>query len=179
MICRMRILLAVTFTVSLMGLAAVGCGADEPTATPTAQPTPTPTATSTPGVTQETPSVQLAVARGRWRAADLSDYSFTFQWVCFCILEFVAPVDIRVKGSSIDEVSYTEGSGLQGAADPSDYLTVDGLFALIRDAIEVGAASVDIQYEPKLGYPVSGDIDYSRTIADEERGFRLKGFARS
>ena len=96
---RMRMLAAITVTISLIGLAAAACGGEDSTATPTEVPqsTPTPTPIATP-----TAAGQLAAAMERWEAAGLSEYSFTFQWVCFCTAEYRTPVDIQVKGGVID-----------------------------------------------------------------------------
>ena len=51
--------------------------------------------------------------------------------------------------------------------------SVSGLFGLIQQAINLEAASISVEYDPEVGYPLSVYIDYDERIADEERGFEV------
>jgi len=48
------------------------------------------------------------------------------------------------------------------------FYTVEGLFGLLRWSIEVGADSVEVDFDPALGYPRDVLIDLDRGTADEE-----------
>ena len=55
------------------------------------------------------------------------------------------------------------------------YVTVEALFDLLEDAESEEAYSVDVEYDPLLGYPTDLFIDYSENTADEELGYRASG----
>ncbi|HEU0021543.1 MAG TPA: DUF6174 domain-containing protein [Dehalococcoidia bacterium] len=45
----------------------------------------------------------------------------------------------------------------------------------LQDAIDRDAASIRVNYDSRLGYPVSIAIDYNTMMADEELGFSVSG----
>jgi hypothetical protein len=53
---------------------------------------------------------------------------------------------------------------------------VHGLFNLIDEALESGAAHISVRYDPALGYPTFIDIDQQATTVDDEFSYRLTGF---
>ena len=60
-----------------------------------------------------------------------------------------------------------------------DYLSIDGLFDLIQDAIDRSAFQISVKYHGELGYPLWAAIDYDRRIMDEEKGFQVGAFTQS
>jgi hypothetical protein len=48
---------------------------------------------------------------------------------------------------------------------------VDGLFDVLRDAMNEGAHEIRVTYNPANGVPIDFWIDYSENTADEELGF--------
>jgi hypothetical protein len=59
----------------------------------------------------------------------------------------------------------------QEMVDPDnspELLTIDSAFTLIQEAIDQEAASITVEYNETLGYPMSISIDYNAMIADEE-----------
>ena len=50
---------------------------------------------------------------------------------------------------------------------------MEGLFDLLRAAIEGGAHTIDVTYHPALGVPIDFWIDYLENVADEEVGMRV------
>ena len=113
---------------------------------------------------------QLDQALSLWRESEITSYSYRFQRLCFC--PSVDPVIIEVEEEQIIAIT-DEGSG-QPATPPSVdyYLTIDGIFAAIHDAIEQGAHSLTAIYHPTLGYPTAVDIDYLENAIDEEMSYR-------
>ncbi len=133
----------------------------EPTATPT-EPSATPTEPSEPGST----SSDLDQAEARWEAADIADYDMTYREVCFC-------PEIRIM-VTVRDGQVTETVSL-GELDPDrPGRTVETLFAELRQAIDEGAVSVNVEYHPDLGYPTAYFIDFSEQIADEEFGITVE-----
>jgi len=102
----------------------------------------------------------------KWNSSGIEDYSFRSTRQCFCF--GVAPVIVRVDADTI--VSVTDAA----TGDPVDpqfldiYLTIDGIFAVIRDAIEQDVFELSVAYHETLGYPTRVDIDYQENTIDDE-----------
>jgi hypothetical protein len=112
---------------------------------------------------------RLEQARARWRSQDILDYSFTFRRSCFCAPSALEPAVVTVHRGEIVSVQRAADGAPQ---DPASYYTIEGLFDLLQDAIDQGAASLSATYDSALGYPTSAYIDRSEMIADEELGFQ-------
>ncbi len=73
-----------------------------PAASPTPSPTPTvvvPTQTPGPVVDKSPLQTELDLNRQLWESKAIDGYHFEHRWICFCIQDFVAPVDIGRDGS--------------------------------------------------------------------------------
>ena len=118
------------------------------------------------------PQVVLDQALALWAANSTSDYTFEFNWVCFCIREWVSPVTLSVSGGEVVSAVFVEsGEPVTDVNQLASYETIDGLFQLLQDAIDQSAESIQVEFDPIDGYPVSAFIDYDARMADEERGF--------
>jgi hypothetical protein len=107
-----------------------------------------------------------------WAATSASEYTFEFNWVCFCIREWVSPVSLSVSGGEVVSAMFVEsGEPVTDANQLASYVTIEGLFQLLQDAIDQSAESIQVEFHPTDGYPVSAFIDYDARMADEERGF--------
>lgn len=121
---------------------------------------------------------ELDAARALWESVDGSEYSFEFNWVCFCLREWVAPVRLTVSGGEVVSAVFVEsGEPVTDASQFDFYETIGGLFDQIQDAIDRAAESIRVEYHPTEGYPISSFIDYDARIADEERGFNASGLS--
>lgn len=110
----------------------------------------------------------------KWTSKGVVDYRYTFQWICFCLPDYRKPVNILVQRDKIDTVQYVDTEDSINSARSERYRTVKGLFQLIQDAINKKAYKIDVTYDFEFGYPISASIDYSKAIADEEKGFEVK-----
>ncbi len=102
----------------------------------------------------------LAAARGLWLEADLRNYSFTFQQLCFCPPEITEPVLIEVMNGEVEAVSRP---GAESHLDPpsvADYVPVEGLFDLVQEAIDRDGDVIEVEYHAEFGYPTSAFFDY-------------------
>ncbi|MEP6759211.1 MAG: DUF6174 domain-containing protein [Actinomycetota bacterium] len=115
---------------------------------------------ASPSPTRTDPPTDLATARDAWAAANVGSYALQIKTQCFCALQ-----DYRV-------VIGDDGS-VQKAA-PEDYLpeTVDDLFSSIQAGYDENAAEVRVTYS-EIGVPLDVFIDQSRTMADEEIGYKV------
>jgi hypothetical protein len=109
---------------------------------------------------------ELEQSRERWAQQAISTYTYRVQRICFCA--FVDPVDVTVRDGHITSIVVTSS---QEELDPSmfsQYYTVDGLFEVVRDALDRDAHSVVVAYDTEFGYPVDVAIDYIEMAADDE-----------
>lgn len=116
----------------------------------------------------------LADARRRWDSLNIVSYEYVLQRSCFCPIETVRPYRVRVLNGAVVDARDVE----TGAAPPAGLpiLTIPELFAVIEDALDQSAYSLEVDYDAQRGYPVRIAIDYDRQTADEELGFRASEF---
>lgn len=109
----------------------------------------------------------LLAAETKWRQNKPTHYSYMLQRSCFCTPEYRKPIAIDVSGSTVMK------STVDGFALPlerrADALSVEGLFDVVRKAIDSKAARIDVQYDAVNGHPLSISIDQNAQIADEEQ----------
>ncbi len=120
---------------------------------------------------------ELGINRALWDAAAVHDYSMTFQRLClFCSTEFVIPVSITVRGDTIHEVTDLDtGAPVEEPAEGA-FLTIDGVFDVIQDAIDRDAAEIDVRYNSTFGYPTDVIIDFSRSQVTDDVTFQISDF---
>lgn len=120
---------------------------------------------------------RLEDARDRWRSLEISSYSYAYEAACFCGPTATQPVRVEVvDGEVVSITSIETGEPAQPAVpaeDPADFLTVEGLFGFLRDALRQDPASFDASYHPELGHPTSASIDFDERVADEEFAFEV------
>ena len=167
--------------VVVIALVAIACGTDEPSSSPTATLAPTgtvvsdlPPAGDPPPADPTTDAGQLALARARWAALDISDYDVTMSLQCFCPLNVSKMVDLKVRDGVIARGVRPAGSDVNTEIVLERYRTVEGLFDFVADAIEQEAHSITAVYHPEHGYPESVFVDFVSNIADEEHGFTIE-----
>lgn len=99
------------------------------------------------------PIVNLPAARARWSRVGPAAYSYTISRSCECLRETTGPVVVTVRNGVVESRQYT----LSGEPVPPQYAevfpSVEGLFALIDDAIRNGTTPLSVRYDPALGYP--------------------------
>jgi hypothetical protein len=111
------------------------------------------------------PQAALDANRARWDAANVPDYQYRMQRGCFCAPELTEPGIVKVRDGAIQSVESPDGLSL---LDPADYLTIDGLFDVIQDAIDAGADAFQVTYDETFGVPISISVDYLLPAADDE-----------
>ena len=107
-----------------------------------------------------------------WQLRRPARYEYTVQRQCFCGEDARGPVRVTVDGETIVSQTYDDGRAVDAPADEW-FPSVDGLFAVLRDAFARDAHEIRVSYDPQLGVPVELWIDYSQNIADEELGFTV------
>ena len=113
----------------------------------------------------------LLRAQSRWERGLQGDYVYQTATKCFCMQEYVAPVDVTVIDGEVVSVVYATDAFTGEVPEAQRFTSVDGLFAFLQDAIDRDAVSINVTYDGKTGYPTSAFVDYSAQMADEEQGF--------
>jgi hypothetical protein len=103
-------------------------------------------------VGEVTDDEQLRDARARWEAAAITDYTISYQPVCFCPQALLTGIVVN------------------GVGDRQGWLDVEMMFEQLETALSEGVASFSAEYDPTLGYPTDYYIDFDRMTADEEFG---------
>lgn len=122
------------------------------------------------------PGRNLEAARQRWSANGPASYQVTISRSCFCSPEMTGPVLVTVTSGTVASRAYTPGGQTVSASNAVLFPDVNGLFALIENAMGRRSARLEVQYHPTLGYPVEIYIDYSESAVDDEVGYRAAGF---
>ena len=117
--------------------------------------------------------VELELAARAWDRADLASYVYSVERLCFCAPDGRGPVRVRVEDGVVTERTYVDSGNAVPDGLREAFPAVEGLFDILRDAIESGAHSVTVTYHPDLGVPVEFFIDYHEQMADEELGMRV------
>lgn len=107
-------------------------------------------------------------ARAQWVAAGIQDYDLTVERFCYCAE--VGPVEVTVRGGATTAVTPVDST----FSEPhllGGYPDVEGLFAVVDDALRRQAHRLRVVYHPTLGYPTEISVDYREEVADEELGY--------
>jgi hypothetical protein len=120
---------------------------------------------------------ELDANQQKWESRNVSHYTMKVNLICFCPWGSSMPWMVEVMNREV--ISVTDNSGQPvpeddpiWTVDNSDLLTVDGLFAYVRRAIEE-ADDTNVEYQPDLGYPVTVGVDWIEQAMDDEMGVHI------
>ncbi|MDF5706297.1 MAG: DUF6174 domain-containing protein [Nostoc sp. S4] len=120
---------------------------------------------------------RLNFNRRLWNKQNIYNYRYTFSNGCFCTPEARGPVIIEVRNGKTKSITSVDTRQLvQNPQLFEKYNTIPKLFNVIQDAINRRAYSLNINYNPKFGYPTQINVDYNSQIADEEIYLTIKNF---
>ncbi|SJM90309.1 exported hypothetical protein [Crenothrix polyspora] len=124
---------------------------------------------------QSVEAKQLQAAEKKWQQNQPTHYIYTLQRTCFCPREYNNPIEIRVLNGVVQKAMLPrEGTPLPSVR-MDEALTINNLFDVIHKAIDKKAASIDVKYDWRYGYPSSIAIDWEKMMADEETYFTARG----
>lgn len=118
-------------------------------------------------------AAEFAEARSRWAVRGPASYDLVLERLCFCGPEGRGPVRIEVRDREVVSRAYVEtGEPVREELEPF-FPDVDGLFDLLADAFRSDPHSIEIEYDPVLGFPTRSFVDFEENVADEEQGHRV------
>jgi hypothetical protein len=118
-----------------------------------------------PSITNGSAQQQLDGARQRWQTAQIHDYRFTVERLCFCPPPARGPVTIVVRNDT----------PLAPPAEFDQVATIPKLHAVVQQAINDRVERLTVSYDAR-GVPLSIAIDVSSMIADEETAYTVSAF---
>jgi hypothetical protein len=127
------------------------------------------------GCTSTSPDLADALQRAedRWAASGPSHYQMRVTIQCYCPL-LAAPVVAEVQDAAVTALVFADSLSVPADTLPyGRFITVERLFALVREAISQNAARLQANYATGTGYPTSVSVDYDRTVADDELDVRV------
>lgn len=118
----------------------------------------------------------LDTAEALWKQKRPEHYAYQLQPSCFCPVEYTQPIAIRVFKGVVQQADLVTSKKPLPAERKADAKTIEDLFKLIREAIERPAASVNVSYDQRYGFPSSINIDLDQMMADEEIYYTATAF---
>ncbi len=178
----------------LIGTLAVmaACSSDpEPTATAVPAQTPAPIISrDLPDVLPGSAEIDRRAAvkigidlhRQLWETRPSDNYKFGFQWNVGDYAYQRANVEVRIVKGEIEQVQWadnavkidgTEPAGLEIPDEPDidDYYNIEGLFAVIEEAIDSDPISVTLGFDSVFGFPTNVSIEFAPDNPHEDVSF--------
>lgn len=119
---------------------------------------------------------KIATNRAQWSAKMPAHYSFEAEMMCFCPETIRKAVVFEVKDGATVAMRYADGGEI--SAETKDvflqHSSIDKMFAILQDAADRKASSINVTYDAALGFPTEIAIDYDTMMADEERSFLIR-----
>ncbi|TGD72322.1 hypothetical protein E4634_15265 [Mangrovimicrobium sediminis] len=114
----------------------------------------------------------LNQAEKLWSEAAVDSYTYIYSRLCFCPPE--EDLVVTVTEGQVTSAFYTPSGTYLTELSLFDLNTIEDFFALVQQAIDEPVASLEVVYNPDLGYPVTIAIDYDLSIADDEITHRIR-----
>ena len=135
--------------------------------------------TTTTGL--QTSETEYDLALKRWQTNAPAHYEIVYRQTCECPVDMQRPTRVTVRRSDgLETIEDVADAGEPPVALSDDRRqvakTVDGLFSVISQALDLNPQDPRITYDGKLGYPVSINIDPSGGVSGDESVYRVTSF---
>lgn len=122
----------------------------------------------------------LSRNQNKWTDANITHYRMQLSIGCFCAFRDQMPLTVEVNDGQIVSLIAADGTQVLDT-DPNyqfyaPHATIDLLFAELESAVNDGAESITVTYDPTYGFPAEIAIDVSQQIADEEMYYSITSF---
>ena len=106
-----------------------------------------------------------------WHKHKIESYSIIFQRDCFCPRNLTLPARVEVEQSvdvQITRASYLDSGKPVPQEFLDSFLSIEGVFEAIEEAIKAKAEVIKVTYHPKYGYPMETSINPEINTSDDE-----------
>lgn len=118
----------------------------------------------------------IEIAYQKWQWNRLSSYQIEQLIVCYCLPPAGRWIQLTVLENEITS-AINLGNGEEISQELFDRLyTIEEVFELIQEFEASDPVKLEIEYDPKYGYPRNVDYDYSTSIADDEFILEMRSF---
>jgi len=100
----------------------------------------------------------LSAAVARWRAADIKDYTFEIELVCFC--PPIGPYRVTVEEGEVVSLVWADSGTAVDTSVGRAFYTVDSIFGFIQQELDQRPDTVRAEYDQQLGFPILFYRDY-------------------
>ncbi|MFT7338195.1 MAG: hypothetical protein ACI92B_001525 [Marinobacter maritimus] len=142
----------------LLGLVLAGCG------------------TVVSGASAKNTLETLDQAQALWSDKGVVNYQVTVQQTCFCPADLRQPMRVTVDDGKLVDVRGLEQPIQDESRLDASRLTIAGLFAFIEQSEQREVHKLNVDYDPRFGFPRRIDYDGHEMIADDEYQYELSDF---
>jgi len=118
----------------------------------------------------------IEVAYQKWQGNKSSSYQIEQRFICFCISPAGRWIRVTVKDNEIEAALDLETSSVYSTEIFDKLYTIEEAFQQIRNFEERNPATLEIEYDPRYGYPKRINFDGSTGIADDEFTLEMRSF---
>jgi methionine aminopeptidase len=87
------------------------------------------------------------------------------------------PLTVEVQNGAVVSMVASNGADITPYLDTfRAHATIESLFDLVDSAISSRVYKLEVQYDPRYGFPTSISIDPSRMIMDDQTGYYATNF---
>jgi len=104
-----------------------------------------------------------------WDALAWENYDYTVQRQCFCPEPYIRKMRVKVRAGKVVSAVTVEDNRAVDANILPGLRTINDWFALINKELQRPAHIIDVQYQPRYGYPLRIHIDINPRVADDEQ----------
>ena len=122
--------------------------------------------------TEVIPEDEVSQQEQKWKKQGITEYEFTLQISCFCVVDYTRPKSIVVKNNQIESVNGIAYADLEYET----YMTFDDFFEYIKERQKENPVQENLEFDPTYGFPTYIYFDISEMIADEEIGYTITDF---
>lgn len=114
---------------------------------------------------------QLDAAEAKWQQASPAQYQFTFRYSAMFRYTGCASGSFQVRVTHGTPGRLRDCESLKGT-----FATVPLLFKYIRKELASKPDTIQVSFDPALGYPLSFEVDHSNDISDDHFSFEIRDF---
>lgn len=127
------------------------------------------------------PPLVFTENRRRWHAINHDPEIFstyTLKRTVFCPVEFTIELDVTEQNGRVINATYIDSDAPVPEVMLASIETIDSIFKRLQRAYQEKADTIEVQYDPEMGYPTFVEIGISTADALEKVHYQLSDLER-